>query len=110
MRLQVSLTVRALTHQAGLQGFLLSIITDVTEYFRLCHTRLFFKVLHDLPERCVDLEVWSSTECFFTEWTGAILTFVPALVQAALTEVMSTWSGDRIGEHIQTHRTLKFLI
>ncbi|KAI2666499.1 ORF V: Enzymatic polyprotein [Labeo rohita] len=103
MWLQMSLTVRALTHQAGLQGLQLSIITEVTENFRFCHTRLFFKVLYDLSECCVDLEVWSFTECFFTEWTVAILTLVPALVQAALTEAVSTWSADWIGEHIQTH-------
>ncbi len=62
-----------------------------------------------LSECCVDLEVGFFTECFFTEWTFVGLTVVPALVQAALTEVVSTWSADWISEQIQTDRTLELL-
>ncbi len=90
-----------------ISGLSFSFITDITENFSFTETGLFLEKLHNLSECCVDLEVGSFTECFFTQWTFALLTVVPALVQAALTEVVSTWSADWISEHIQTHWTLK---
>ncbi len=106
MRLQMSFTVRALTHQTRLQGFQLSFLTDVTQNFS-CFLRTFlFTVIYELTECGINLEIRSLLECFFTVWTAAGLAVVPALIQTGLAEVVSTWSRDWISEHVQTYRAL----
>ncbi len=109
MRLQMSFTVRALTHQTRLQGFQLSFITEITQNFS-CFLRTFlFTVTYELSECDINLEIRSVLECFFTVWTAAGLAVVPALIQTGLAEVVSTWSRDWISEHVQTYRALKLL-
>ncbi len=77
VRFQVRFTVRGLTHPTGLQCFQLSVITDVTQSFR-------FGLFLNHTKCCVDNELRSFTESFFTGWTVVVLTVVQALVQAAL--------------------------
>ncbi len=72
MRLQMSFTVRDLTHQTRLQGFQLSFLTDVTQNFS-CFLRTFlFTVIYELSECGINLEIRSLLECFFTVWTAAV--------------------------------------
>ncbi len=106
----MSFTVRALTHQAGLHGFLLSFITDVTEHLRSSLLKLLLKVLHNLSECCINLEMRSFSEFFITDWAETAWIGFPAFVQAGSAEVVSTWSGDWIIEHIQTDGALELLI
>ncbi len=109
MRLQVSFTVRALTHQTRLQGFQLSFLTEITQNFS-CFLRTFlFTVTYELSECGINLEIRSVLECFVTAWTAAGLAVVPALIQTGLAEVVSTWSRDWIGEHVQTYRAPNLL-
>ncbi len=109
MRLQVSFTVRALTHQTRLQGFQLSFLAEITQNFS-CFLRTFlFTVTYELSECGINLEIRSVLECFFTVWTAAGLAVVPALIQTGLAEVVSTWSRDWISEHAQTYRALNLL-
>ncbi len=109
MRLQMSFTVRDLTHQTRLQGFQLSFLTDVTQNFS-CFLRTFlFTVIYELSECGINLEIRSLLESFFTVWTAAGLAVVPALIQTGLAEVVSTWSRDWISEHVQTYRALNLL-
>lgn len=114
MTLQVSLTERALTRRARLQGFLFFACTDITQhrrFFRLFYFQLtsLFVVICNLSESCIDLELRLLVECFFTNWAAAVMPVVPASFQADFAEVVSTWSGDWICEHLQTDGTLELL-
>ncbi len=109
MMLQMSFTVRDLTHQTRLQGFQLSFLTDVTQNFSYFLRTFLFIVIYELSECGINLEIRSVLECFFTVWTAAGLAVVPALIQTGLAEVVSTWSRDWISEHLQTYRALNLL-
>lgn len=65
-----------------------------------------FVVIYNISECCIDLELRFLVECFFTNWAAVVVPVVPAFFKADLAEVVSTWSGDWICEHIQTDGTL----
>lgn len=109
MTFQVSLTERALTRRARLQGFLFRLCTDIPQHRRLFQMIFLFVVLYNLSERCIDLELRFLVEWFFTNWAAIVVPVVPAFVKTDLAEVVSTWSGDWIYEHIQTDVTLELL-
>ena len=116
MRLQVSLTERGLTLQAGLQGLELNPSADVTDHFSSLSRGLFsvfdsdpVNIIYNISECCVDIELWSCVECPLTHWTLAQVSCIPVSTDTDLAEVVSTWSGDRLSEHIQTDRALELL-
>ena len=96
------------TIQTGFQSFLSHSSAEITHNLRFIQNS-FLEVIYNLSECCIDLEFWSLGEFLFTEWTVTLLTVTPACFNTFHAEVVSTWSGDWISEHIQTDRTQELI-
>lgn len=111
VRLQVGFAVRGQADQAGLDGFHLQGCgsTDVAHHLTwLGHRQRRSRGTdYHVPERlsqllegCVDAHLRSAAEGFPTGGALTDLAAVPHFLDARLAEVMTTWSGDRVGEHL----------
>lgn len=121
VRLQVGSAVRGQTGQAGLDGFHLQGRggTDVTQHrARLSHgQRRSRGTDHQVPERLrqllegrVDARLRSAPEGSPAGGALTDLAAVPHLSDAGLAEVMATWSGDRVGQHLLADGALELFL
>ena len=62
-----------------------------------------------LRDESVDTKLRSPIELLLAHGTVTQVTVVPVLGDTGLAEVVSTWSRDRISEHIQTDRTQELI-
>lgn len=121
VRLQVGLAVRGQTDQAGLDGFHLQGRggADVTHHLAWLGRRRrrsrgtdhqVPERLHQLLEGRVDADLRSAPEGSPAGGALTDFTAVPHFLDAGLTEVMATWSGDRVGQHLLADGALELFL